>query len=562
MWESYGCKVLVNTADVTTYQGCKNLLIESLTQGQIGGIFNLAAVLRDSIFENQSIDKFKESLAPKANATRFLNELSRALCPKLEHFVVFSSTSCGRGNAGQSNYGMANSIMERIIEQRTQDKLPAKAIQWGAIGDVGLVAEMVQDKLDAEIAGTLQQRISACLHVLDTLLTAPSPVVSSVVVADKSNADSSHDPQMSLIKSVMKIMGIRDVKTISTNASLAELGMDSLMSVEIKQMLEREFDVFLSAQELRSITIGKFQEMSNGRSSNRSQSTAGSDMLFRNLGEESTCNELVVSINAVDNKEKACAIVIPGIEGVGGKIWHTFGAALARPARLIQLMSSMNATTIKDISDISLGVVQETLADHKEFFIIGYSFGSLVALHLAHLLESSGKVGRVLLIDGAPIYLQRLSAGIIQTMKETESDDLLLFVVFHNLCNAEHNEQFSARMQRCDSWEQKIELLYEYLSDDVKASFSPAYLHKVCTAMANRLRAVNALNADTDVPRLKSQIKLVRPQQASFTDIADDYELSKYASHSVDVQYIEGNHLTMLDNPKLADIINEFSTGL
>lgn len=131
LWKSYGCKIIVNTADISTYQGCKNLLVESLSYGQIGGIFNLAAVLRDSLLDNQSIDKYLECHAPKAIATRYLNELSRILCPQLEHFVVFSSASCGRGNAGQSNYGMANSIMERIIEQRLQDKIPAKAIQWG-----------------------------------------------------------------------------------------------------------------------------------------------------------------------------------------------------------------------------------------------------------------------------------------------------------------------------------------------------------------------------------------------------------------------------------------------
>lgn len=44
--------------------------------------------------------------------------------------MVFSSVSCGRGNAGQSNYGLANSVMERIVEKRHRDGLPAKAIQW------------------------------------------------------------------------------------------------------------------------------------------------------------------------------------------------------------------------------------------------------------------------------------------------------------------------------------------------------------------------------------------------------------------------------------------------
>ena len=52
------------------------------------------------------------------------------------YFVVFSSVSCGRGNAGQTNYGMANSVMERICELRKKEGYPALAIQWGAIGDV------------------------------------------------------------------------------------------------------------------------------------------------------------------------------------------------------------------------------------------------------------------------------------------------------------------------------------------------------------------------------------------------------------------------------------------
>lgn len=50
--------------------------------------------------------------------------MTRKKCPDLDYFVVFSSVSCGRGNAGQSNYGFANSTMERICEQRHHDGLP------------------------------------------------------------------------------------------------------------------------------------------------------------------------------------------------------------------------------------------------------------------------------------------------------------------------------------------------------------------------------------------------------------------------------------------------------
>jgi KR domain. len=73
------------------------------------------------------------------------------MCPQLRHFVVFSSVSCGRGNAGQTNYGMTNSVMERICEARVREGFPGLAVQWGAVGDVGLVADMQEDNVEIVI---------------------------------------------------------------------------------------------------------------------------------------------------------------------------------------------------------------------------------------------------------------------------------------------------------------------------------------------------------------------------------------------------------------------------
>lgn len=52
------------------------------------------------------------------------HRVTREACPELDYFVVFSSVSSGRGNAGQSNYGFANSAMERICEKRRHEGLP------------------------------------------------------------------------------------------------------------------------------------------------------------------------------------------------------------------------------------------------------------------------------------------------------------------------------------------------------------------------------------------------------------------------------------------------------
>lgn len=65
---------------------------------------------------------FSDEVSLSCSAPR----VTRKKCPDLDYFVVFSSVSCGRGNAGQSNYGFANSTMERICEQRHNDGLPGK----------------------------------------------------------------------------------------------------------------------------------------------------------------------------------------------------------------------------------------------------------------------------------------------------------------------------------------------------------------------------------------------------------------------------------------------------
>lgn len=138
-WRENGVKIVVFTTDVTTLSGAERLIQESNRLAPVGGIFNLAAVLCDALIENLKEADFKTVILPKVDVTRSLDAISRKLCPSLDYFVVFSSVSSGRGNMGQTNYGFANSTMERLMEERQVNGLPGLAIQWGAIGDVGLI---------------------------------------------------------------------------------------------------------------------------------------------------------------------------------------------------------------------------------------------------------------------------------------------------------------------------------------------------------------------------------------------------------------------------------------
>ncbi|KAF7272913.1 hypothetical protein GWI33_014349 [Rhynchophorus ferrugineus] len=318
IWETYGCIIQICTDDITTEAGCLSLIKKANELGPVDAIFNLAVVLQDSLLGSQTEEMFKISFGPKAVAARHLDKLSREYCPRLRYFVLFSSVSCGRGNAGQTNYGMANSIMEKICEKRRMEGLPGLAIQWGAVGEVGLVADMQEESIEMEIGGTLQQRISHCLEVMDLFLKqTESAVVSSVVVAEKRSGTTADN----IVSAVANILGIKDLKTISFQATLAEVGMDSMTAVEIKQTLEREFEVFLTPQDIKSMTFARLQEIQDEIDSSNSGvkeecALSGLEMILRHISESEEIPMVSLQGQVSDRSKSGNIILFGGIDGL------------------------------------------------------------------------------------------------------------------------------------------------------------------------------------------------------------------------------------------------------
>lgn len=234
-------------------------------------------------------------------------------------------------------------------------------------------------------------------------------------------------------------------------------------------------------------------------------------------------------------------------------------------AHVAQLMKSKLEDSLQRIADLAISDIQKCFTNQKRFYLLGYSFGSLIAVKIASMLEKRGQVGHVILIDGSPAYLKRLAQGLTKT-KTTDDDNLLIMVMFRHLCSSDLSEAFMARLSECTDWPMKVDLVVEFLSDEVVATYSREYLHDIIVAILNRLKVVISLNVtDDDVSgvigsKLKSSITLVRPTQASFTDIIEDYGLNQYSEHAIDIKYVEGNHLTVLDNPELTNIINNVTS--
>lgn len=82
-WALYEADVQISTHDITTESGCTDMLQQANAMGHVDAIFNLAVILKDSIFQNQTPESFKTSFGPKALATMHLDKLSQKYCPGL-----------------------------------------------------------------------------------------------------------------------------------------------------------------------------------------------------------------------------------------------------------------------------------------------------------------------------------------------------------------------------------------------------------------------------------------------------------------------------------------------
>lgn len=209
-----------------------------------------------------------------------------------------------------------------------------------------------------------------------------------------------------------------------------------------------------------------------------------------------------------------------------------------------------------------------SFANQSQYYLVAHSFGTLVALRLASMLEKMGKYGQLILIDGSPGYLHRLAQGLRRASQSNDSlENDLIMVLFTHFCNSDLSEGFLKNLQSCeDNLSKKIDLLGSHVSDEFKSIYSETYLRNIIVAIVNRLKVVMSLNVEKDAlngvmdVKLKSTITLIRPTQATFADIVEDYDLNKYTEKEVAIKYVDGNHLTVLEHVELTNILNNITS--
>jgi len=107
---------------------------------------------------------------------------------------------------------------------------------------------------------------------------------------------------------------------VAQNVPLSELGMDSMMGVEIKQILKREFDVILTAQDIRTLNFAKLKQMTDATEKNNTKVADKTDtnhlqMLMRVIKNTDFTSDVVVNLPTKKEVMQYEVFLIPGIDG-------------------------------------------------------------------------------------------------------------------------------------------------------------------------------------------------------------------------------------------------------
>jgi len=113
------------------------------------------------------------------------------------------------------------------------------------------------------------------------------------------------------------LLGIKDASSVSSDLTLGDLGLDSLMGVEIKQTLERDYDISMSAKEIRALTFAKLDQLSTATSQSAGNTAPAASASVTSIHYElhHLCpTEPVVDMNHVETKASPLFVIHP-IEG-------------------------------------------------------------------------------------------------------------------------------------------------------------------------------------------------------------------------------------------------------
>jgi NAD(P)-dependent dehydrogenase (short-subunit alcohol dehydrogenase family)/acyl carrier protein len=275
-----GTQIRVFRTDVSN-KGQVSELVAGIasTMPPLRGIVHAAGVLDDGILLHQDWQRFARVMAPKVDGAWNLHVLTKDM--PLDFFVMFSSAVSIFGWPGQGNYAAANAFLDAMAWYRRNAGLKALSVNWGPWADAGMAEELDSDKRQQFSARGLDFiSPQEGFESLGRMLGMPGPQVMamkadwsgfsrhmpgrirrplfeefispSVRVVKSSSVrepeflqqlmDAPLENRMDLLiehagHQAARVLGLGPGRRIDPHRPLRELGLDSLMAVELRNAL-------------------------------------------------------------------------------------------------------------------------------------------------------------------------------------------------------------------------------------------------------------------------------------------------------------------------------------
>lgn len=348
--QAAGAKIFCEPCDVAD-RPALGAALEKIRRSMppLRGVFHAATVIEDALIVNLDVAKASAVLAPKITAAALLDELTRK--DSLDHFVLYSSATTFFGNPGQAAYVAANTALEELSAARRRAGKPSTCISWGPIGDTGYLSRhaQIKDALAARTGGQPLESADA-LRFLGLALTngisqlawldmewgamsrflpsSTSPrfsMLRHLRGGSSSGGDGNTDLRRELellepaelletLKGLLKeeignILRVAPDK-LDENRSLLEVGMDSLMGVELMSSLEANLGISIPIMALsEGPTISRLAE----RLSHAVRPQTGSEDAAESSALAEHARHLV-SQHAAEVSQKEIQELVAGIE--------------------------------------------------------------------------------------------------------------------------------------------------------------------------------------------------------------------------------------------------------
>ncbi len=294
--EAMGTAVTVLTADISQAEQVTAVCNHIQTHmPPLRGVIHAAGVLDDGILLHQQWPRFRHVMAPKMAGAWHLHTQTRE--QPLDFFIFFSSISSLMGSAGQGNYAASNAFMDALAHARRLQGLPALSINWGPWAGVGMAATLS----DAQKQHWLAQGIGVIpstqgMAWLRRALNQPEPQVGIFPInwdafaqqtfaqqtslrhdwpffaeftqaTHQNTNDTPSSPQAApfwqelaqtppakkkelllghVQQQAVQVLGIGSARRLDPQRRLFEMGMDSLMAVELQKRLQAGLNARLS----------------------------------------------------------------------------------------------------------------------------------------------------------------------------------------------------------------------------------------------------------------------------------------------------------------------------